>query len=149
MTATRAALLHLRLLTALLLVPPLVFGAAVAATGGEASPLAVQPVLVIACALFSTLAGAFTLALRIMAELKTNHDAGTPDKPLFAPWATGISHVIGSWLAGALFFMLGMAWQEGVWMLMAQVLMASVGGAKVLESAVDNWLLKKLGAKAG
>jgi hypothetical protein len=145
--SNRVALTHLRVLVWMLCVPPFVFSAAVAATGGQESPLNVQPVLVVACMFFSTLAGAFTLSLRMIAELKGNFDAGTPEKPLFAPYWTGLSHMFGSWLAGAAFFMLGMAWQLGVWLLMAQVMVASVGGAKVLEALVDNWLLRRLGAK--
>jgi hypothetical protein len=145
--SNRVVLTHLRVLVWMLCMPPFLFGAAVAATGGQESPLNVQPVLVVASMIFSTLAGAFTLSLRIITELKANFDAGTPEKPLFAPLVTGISHMCGSWLAGALFFMLGMSWALGVWLLMAQVMVASVGGAKVLEAAVDNWLLRRLGTK--
>jgi hypothetical protein len=99
--SNRVALTHLRVLVWMLCVPLFVFSAAVAATGGQESPLNVQPVLVVACMFFSTLAGAFTLSLRMIAELKGNFDAGTPEKPLFAPYWTGLSHMFGSWLAGA------------------------------------------------
>ena len=72
-----------------------------------------------------TLAAATTLCKRVLDEYKANDAAGQPDKPLVRPWLFAVSHMLGSWLAGAGFFLVGMSQGVNVWMLLAMVLVAS------------------------
>jgi hypothetical protein len=115
--------------------PAAAFAAVLAGTGANASPLNVPAALVVATALFSTLAGATTLALRLVSELRAD-----PDKPLVKPWLYCLAHMLGSWCAGAFFFLIAMAQGYGVWTLLASVLLASFVGAKALEMAAERWL---------
>lgn len=132
---SRYLALTLRALVLVMWTPAVAFAAALAATGAEASPLNVPPALAVATLLLSTLAGATTLAIRVLAELKAN-----PEKPLVKPWLYCLAHMLGSWCAGAFFFIVAMSQQYGVWMLLAMVLLASFVGAKALEVAADRWL---------
>lgn len=124
--------------------PAAVFAAALYTTGGTQSELNVPPVLLIASAFLATLAAATTLCKRVLDEYKANDAAGQPDKPLVRPWLFAVSHMLGSWLAGAGFFLVGMSQGVNVWMLLAMVLVASFGGAVVVERMAENWLPKIL-----
>jgi hypothetical protein len=132
----------LRALLLCLLLPIVGFAGALAATGGNDSPLAVEPALMVATMFLSSLAGAATLSLRIMTELKANADAGEASKPLLHPWIYCISHMLGSWCAGAFGFVFAMQQQAGAWWLLGTVLVLSFGGAKALERIADSWSLK-------
>ena len=140
----RYIIITIRILIACLWVPLPVYAGVLFATGANSSPLAVPLDLLVAIMFFSTLAGATTLSMRIVSELKTNADANNPTKALVHPWWTAISHMLGSWLAAAFFFLICMAQQAGVWMLLATVLIAAFSGAKALEKVVDAFLLARL-----
>lgn len=141
---TKYIIIAIRTLMVVLWTPAAVFAGAIAYTGADASPLNIPPVLLVATMFFSSLAGATTLSIRFVAELKANADAGQPAKALLYPWATGLSHMLGSWLSGGFFFLVSMGQQAGVWTLLAVVLIASFGGAKALEKVADNYLLSRL-----
>ena len=125
-------------------VPVPVYAGLLLATGANDSPLAVPLTLLVATMFLSTLAGATTLAMRIVSELKANACAGNPTQALLHPWWTAVSHMLGSWLASAFFFLVCMAQQAGVWLLLATVLLAAFSGAKALEKVSDNFLLARL-----
>lgn len=124
-----------RALIVLMWTPAFAFAAVLATTGADNSPLNIPLSMLVATMFISTLSGATTLALRIVSELRAD-----PPKPLVHPWPYCIAHMFGSWLAGTLFFLLGMAQGAGVWLLLAMVLVSSFGGAKVLELAAERWL---------
>lgn len=132
---TQYLIILLRALVLLMWAPAVTFAATLAITGADASPLNVPPVLLVATMLLSTLAGATTLALRLVHELRTN-----PDKPLVRPWLYCLAHMLGSWCAGAFFFLVAMAKNQDVWTLLGMVLLASFMGAKALEWAAERWL---------
>ena len=140
----RYIIITIQSLIACLWVPVPVFAGVLLATGANDSPLAVPPTLLVATMFLSTLAGATTLAMRIVSELKANAEAGNPAKALQHPWWTALSHMLGSWLASSFFFLVCMAQQAGVWMLLATVLIAAFSGAKGLEKVADAFLLSKL-----
>jgi hypothetical protein len=123
--------------------PFAVFAATLLAQGAD-SPLNVPVVLVVACVFVSSMAGATTLALQMVRELKANADAGQPDKALQHPFANAIAHMLGSWCASMFFFFICMAQGAGVWVLLATVLIAAFAGAKILEVAAERYLLSKL-----
>lgn len=125
----------LRALILLMWAPAAAFAATLAATGADVSPLNVPAALVVASLLFSTLAGATTLALRLVSELREH-----PDKPLVNPWLYCLAHMLGSWCAGSFFFFIAMSSGAGVWTLLGSVLIASFSGAKALEVAAEKWL---------
>jgi hypothetical protein len=125
----------LRALVFLMWAPAAVFAATVAATGVDNSPLTVPAALVVATALFSTLMGATTLAIRLVQELRDH-----PDKPLVKPWLYCLAHMLGSWSAGALFFVVSMGNGAGVWTLLGAVMAGSFGGAKACEWAAERIL---------
>jgi hypothetical protein len=123
---------------------PIAFAGVLLAQGPNSPLLEVPAVLVIASVIVSTLAGATTLALAIVRELKVNSDAGTPQKALLHPWAAAAAHMLGSWLASTFFFFVCMAQGAGAWMLLATVLIAAFCGAKALEVVADKFLLSRL-----
>lgn len=124
----------IRALVLLMWAPAAAFAATLAATGADTSPLNVPAALIVASLLFSTLAGATTLALRLVSELRA------ADKPLVSPWLYCLAHMLGSWCAGSFFFFVGMSSGAGVWTLLGTVLLASFAGAKALEVAAEKWL---------
>lgn len=84
---------------------------------------------------FSTLAAITTLAIRVNAQLMK-----APNEPLPHIWTFCAAHVLGSWLTGAFFFMIGQHQQVGLWLGLGMVLLGSFGGAKLLEMAVEKYL---------
>jgi hypothetical protein len=50
--------------------------------------------------------------------------------------------MLGSWCMGALAFLIAMQQQAGAWWLLGSVLVASWGGAKLLERIADQWTPK-------
>jgi hypothetical protein len=135
-------LIVLRAIVLLMWAPAAVFAAAIAATGAESGPLSVRPALIVATCLFSTLMGATTLCIRLVKDLQ-----GSPDTPLVKPWLYCLAHMLGSWSAGALFFVVAMSQGAGVWTLLGMVMAASFAGAKACEWGAD-LLLPKTAAKA-
>jgi hypothetical protein len=133
----------LRALLVCLILPIAGFAGALAATGGQDSPLNVPIVLLVATMFLSSLAGAAALSMRIMAELKANAEAGAASKELLHPWMYCISHMLGSWSGGALAFVGAMQAQLGVWSLLASVLVMSFGGSELLKRVADNHLKGK------
>ena len=140
----RYIIITIRSFVVCLWVPVPVFAGILLETGANNSPLAVPLALIVATMFLSTLAGVTTLAMRFVSELKANAEAGTPTKALSYPWWTAISHMLGSWLASAFFFLVCMAQQAGVWMLLSVVLIAAFSGAKALEKVADSFLLSRL-----
>lgn len=133
---SRYLIILLRALIVCMWAPAVAFAAVVAATGGaEQSPLNVPAALLFATVVVSTLAGATTLAIRVVSEFKSD-----PGKPLVRPWLYCLAHMAGSWLSGTFFFLVAMDQNFGVWRLLATVLIASFVGAKALEMAADKWL---------
>ena len=137
-------IITIRALIAFMWVPLPVYAGVLFATGSNDSPLAVPLDLLVAIMVFSTLAGATTLSMRIVRELKLNAEDGSSTKALAHPWWGALSHMLGSWLASSFFFFLCMAQQAGVWTLLATVLIAAFSGAKALEKVSDNFLLARL-----
>jgi hypothetical protein len=125
----------LRALVFLMWAPAAVFAATVAATGVDSSPLNVPASLVVATTMFSTLMGATTLAFRLVKQLQEN-----PEKPLVRPWLYCLAHMLGSWGAGALCFVIAMSQGYGVWSLLALVMAGSFGGATALEKLAERVL---------
>lgn len=115
--------------------PAAAFAAVLAATGAETSPLNVPAALLVATVLFSTLMGATTLAHRLITELRAN-----PDKPLVYPGLYSVAHMLGSWSAGSMCFVVAMSQQAGVWTVLGAVMAGSFGGAKTLEFMAERWL---------
>jgi hypothetical protein len=138
----RIAFSALRALSLCLLAPIVGFAGALAATGGNDSPLNVPIVLLVATMFLSTLAGAATLSIQVMGELKANAKAGEPARPLLHPALYCLSHMLGSWCAGALAFLVAMERQAGVWWLLASVLVCSWIGAALLERVAKSWAMK-------
>jgi hypothetical protein len=81
------------------------------------------------------LSGLTSLALRIDKELRAD-----PGKPLQNPKLLCGAHMLGSWLAGTLAFMVGMQQKFDVWMTLIVVVVASFMGAKFIELMADRYL---------
>lgn len=86
----------------------------------------------------STLGGVTALMYRLQMQL----EQPDPPEPIRVRrfWVLVASQMLCSWLAGAVFFLLGLHWQWPLFMLGAAVAVASFGGAKSIES-VANWLI--------
>lgn len=120
---------------------PVAAGAVVAAAQAGSEPmLAVPLALLMATAFVSTLAGATTLCLRMVAELKAIAESDKPERPLVKPWLYCLAHMLGSWTAGLFFFLVSMHQQATPWTLLGTVLLASFAGSKALEVAADRFL---------
>lgn len=86
-------------------------------------------------AALSTLGGVTALMYRLQMQLEN------PDyKPVKRFWVLVASQMLCSWLAGAIFFLLGLHWEWPLFLLGASVAAASFGGAKSIES-VASWLI--------
>lgn len=132
---------YLRTILRLLLVglwTPTLAVAAVAvtlqSTLSDVSGLAV--VIVVA---LSTLSGATALVTRIDRELRDRPDATLP-----RPWLFASAHMLGSWLAGALAFIIAEGQQFNDWLELGFVIAASFTGAKFIEAIAEKYLAKAL-----
>lgn len=86
----------------------------------------------------STLGGVTALMYRLQMQLEN------PDKPVKFErlWILVASQMLCSWLAGAIFFLLGLHWEWPLFLLGAAVTVASFGGAKTIEAVAERFLSK-------
>lgn len=85
----------------------------------------------------STLGGVTALMYRLQMQLEN------PDyKPVKRLWVLVTSQMLCSWLAGAIFFLLGLHWEFPLFLLGASVAVASFGGAKSIESVASRFVTK-------
>lgn len=98
--------------------------------GGTSIPLS----LIIINTFLASLSGGTALVLRIDKELGRE-----PGKRLVRPWLFCAAHMLGSWLAGALAFLMcqGTAWD--VWYRLGFVIIASFLGAKFIELVAEKF----------
>lgn len=85
----------------------------------------------------STLGGVTALMYRLQMQL--DH----PDAQMPTPrrlWVLVASQMLCSWLAGSIFFLLGLHWEWPLFLLGAAVACASFGGAKTIEAVSDKIL---------
>lgn len=86
----------------------------------------------------STLAGVVALLNRIRDELRANGS-------LRYPWIFVTSHMTGSWLAGALVFIIGLGNEWPDWTVAGAIIGASFLGAVFIERAAIRWISQKMG----
>ena len=82
-----------------------------------------------------TVSGVAALLQRVNAELKLN-----PDHELPRPWLFCTMHMIGSWAAGLLAFLLGQQMRLDVWACLVMMMTASYKGAQWLERYAESKL---------
>ena len=140
---TRHITILIRLLAVFCWVPTTALAAVVAQLGPESEFVNITLLVVLVNLGFSTLAGATTLAIRINGQLLKD-----PDKPLPKPWIFCAAHMGGSYSAGSFFFFVAQHQHVGFWMGLGWVLLASFGGAKLLEMAVEKYLPMRPGQGA-
>lgn len=94
----------------------------------------------------STLGGVTALLFRINAQINSAVDANSPAPvPIHNLWVLALSQMLSSWLAGAIFLLIGMHFEWASALLGAAVAISSFGGAKSIEVAAT-WLnANKLG----
>ena len=134
MNAVRYLLSTMRWLLVFMWAPTLAAAGVVTAAQGSSS-LTLDPVLLGISAAITTLAGATSLAIRINTTLLAD-----PDKPLVRPWLFCLAHMLGSWLAGCLGFIMGRAEAWDVWTSLLVVLVAAFMGAKFVEMMAEKYL---------
>lgn len=83
----------------------------------------------------STLSGATALLQRIDRELRDAVQKKLPRPTLFAA-----AHMLGSWLAGALMFLISEGQDVNDWLELGLVIVASFAGAKFIESISEKYL---------
>lgn len=96
--------------------------------------VAVPISLLIVTAMLSSLSGATALVIRIDRELRATTG------PLPRPWLFAAAHMLGSWLAGTLAFMVGQQQRMDVWFALGFVIVASFLGAKFIELMAEKYL---------
>ena len=96
--------------------------------GMTASTLAIVFVL-------STLSGATALIQRIDRELRSGTEKTLPRPTLFAA-----AHMLGSWMAGTLAFLIAEAQDANDWLELGIIIVASFAGAKFIESISEKYL---------
>ena len=115
---------------------PAAFATTVLVLDGAVSiPLA----MMVLSTLIASLSGATALVLRIDSQLRASADAKLP-----RPWLFASAHMLGSWLAGTLAFILTQQRQSDVWVTLGFVLVASFGGAKFIEAIAEKYLARPL-----
>lgn len=134
MNAVSYLLLTLRWLLVFMWTPAIAAATVITAAKGS-SPLELDPLLLGISLAITTLAGATSLAIRINASLLEN-----PERPLVRPWLFCLAHMLGSWLAGCLGFIMGRAQAWDVWTSLLVVLVASFMGAKFVEMMAEKYL---------
>lgn len=92
------------------------------------------PVLALAFGL-STLSGATALVWRIDRELRNAPDGKLPRPLLFAA-----SNLLGSWLAGALAWIMAQSQASGVWATLVIVILLSFSGARAIEVLAEKYI---------
>lgn len=112
--------------------------AAIVAIDKGATPLVLDPVLIILTAVISTLAGATTLAIRLNAMLNDPEGEDEKGRPKWRPWPFCIAHMLGSWLAGTTAFLIGRSQSYDVWNSLLLVLLLAFLGAKGVETIAQN-----------
>lgn len=80
----------------------------------------------------STLGGVTALMFRLEAQINQKDAPALEGSRL---WIMVASQMLLSWLAGAIFFLLGLHWEMPIFLTGAVVAMASFGGAKSIEYA--------------
>lgn len=123
----------LRILLVLLWAPTLALAASVVTLQVTLEGVTL-PVLSIVIAL-STLSGATALLLRIDAELKSNAGVSLPRPLLFAS-----AHMCGSWMAGALAFVICEGQDANDWIELAVIIVGAFSGAKFIEFVAEKVL---------
>lgn len=101
--------------------------------------MAISPALAATAIALSTLSGATALATRIDREL-----SAAPDKPMPRLWLTCTAHMLGSWLAGSLGFVLAQSQHMDVWLGLGLVIAASFTGAKFIEGITERYMSRAL-----
>ncbi len=134
MTAVRYLLSTIRWLLICMWAPTVAAAAALTATHQKAE-LDLDLALLGVSMAITTLAGATSLAIRINATLLAE-----PDKPLVRPWLFCFAHMLGSWLAGCLGFIMGRSQQWDVWTSLLVILIAAFMGAKFVEMMAEKYL---------
>lgn len=121
---------------AMLWLPVAAFAAPIA---GMEVVMAISPALAIAAIALSTLSGATALATRIDREL-----SDAPNKKMPRLWLTCTAHMLGSWLAGSLGFVLAQGQEMSIWLGLGLVIAASFTGAKFIEGITEKYMGKAL-----
>lgn len=88
----------------------------------------------------SSLAGLTSLVVRLDREVRST------GKPVVAPMLFAAVNMLGAWTAATFAFFVSEGSNFGDWMELGTVLIASFGGARVLEKVTDKYLEKYLGA---
>lgn len=97
--------------------------------------LALTPALTVAFAwILSSLSGATALLIRIDRQL-----AADPPRPLARPILSCTAHMLGSWLAGTLAFVIAQRVGVDVWELFVGVICASFLGATFIERVAEKY----------
>jgi VanZ family protein len=134
MTA-RFLILCLRTMLALMWAPAALATTVLVLDGSVQIPLA----MTVLSTLIASLSGATALVLRIDSELRK-----APDAKLPRPWLFASAHMLGSWLAGTLAFIMSQQWHSDVWVTLGFVLVASFLGAKFIEAIAEKYLARPL-----
>ncbi len=131
MNPTRYLLTLQRALLVFLWTPTIVL----AATASQSQLLAVDGVLFWASCVLATMMAITVLFIRLNTQF-----AKDPTRPLVRPWMFAGAHMGGSWMAGAVAFVIGQAQQVSPWYILLGVLLASFLGARFLEAAAERYL---------
>lgn len=87
----------------------------------------------------SSLSGATALLQRIDRELRASEARALPRPALFAS-----AHMLGSWLAGSLAFIVAEGQDMNDWVELGLIICASFAGAKFIEAASEKYLSRIL-----
>lgn len=132
---TRFVIVCLRTLLVFMWTPAVLATSMLVLDGAITIPLA----MLVLAMLVASLSGTTALVLRIDSELRKSPDAKLP-----RPWLFASAHMLGSWLAGTLAFILSQQWKSDVWVTLGLVLVASFMGAKFIEAIAEKYLTKPL-----
>lgn len=92
--------------------------------------------VVMVVVMLSTLSGATALVLRIDRELRYS-----PENKLPRPYLFVSAHMLGSWVAGVLAFILGEGQNYNDWLEMALIIVASFLGATFIERVAEKYIV--------
>lgn len=99
----------------------------------------VTPSALVIVVLLSSLSGATALLQRIDRELRDTNAATLPRPALFA-----CAHMLGSWLAGSLAFILAEGQNVNDWLELGLIICSSFAGAKFIEAVSEKYLSRIL-----